>query len=130
MTILTYSLLDTQMTSDDKAFFIALGKQVALLRKESGFTQAQLAEFLEISQQMIAAYEAGTRKIPASMLPKLAKLFAVSMEQLTGIEQQPLKRGPASTLQRQIEQISLMPRGKQKFISEMLDALIKQQQSA
>jgi transcriptional regulator with XRE-family HTH domain len=118
------------MTLDDKAFFISLGKQVSLLRKESGFTQAQLAEFLEISQQMIAAYEAGTRKIPASMLPKIAKLFAVSIEQLTGVEPQPVKRGPASTLQRQIEQISLMPRGKQKFISEMLDALIKQQQSA
>jgi transcriptional regulator with XRE-family HTH domain len=130
MTIITYSLLDTQMTLDDKAFFISLGKQVSLLRKESGFTQAQLAEFLEISQQMIAAYEAGTRKIPASMLPKIAKLFAVSIEQLTGVDQQPVKRGPASTLQRQIEQIGQMPRGKQKFISEMLDALIKQQQSA
>jgi len=130
MTIITYSLLDTQMTLDDKAFFIALGKKVAFLRKESGFTQVQLADFLEISQQMIAAYEAGTRKIPASMLPKVAKLFAVSLEQLTGIDQQPIKRGPASTLQRQIEQIGLMPRGKQKFISEMLEALIKQQQSA
>jgi len=130
MTIITYSLLDTQMTLDDKAFFIALGKQVAFLRKESGFTQVQLADFLDISQQMIAAYEAGTRKIPASMLPKVAKLFAVSLEQLTGIDQQPIKRGPASTLQRQIEQIGLMPRGKQKFISEMLEALIKQQQSA
>jgi len=37
------------------------------------------------------------------------------------------KRGPASTLQRQIEQIGLMPRARQKFITEMLDALIKQQ---
>lgn len=130
MTILSYSLLDIQMTSDDKAFFKTLGKQMSALRKASGLTQAQLADALDISQQMIAAYEAGTRKIPASMLPKIAKLFAVSLEQLTGIDQQPIKRGPASTLQRQIEQISLMPRTKQKFISEMLDALIKQQQSA
>jgi len=38
--------------------------------------------------------------------------------------------GPASILQRQIEQIGLMLRAKQKFITEMLDALIKQQQSA
>jgi hypothetical protein len=40
------------------------------------------------------------------------------------------ERGPASILQRQIEQIGLMPRAKQKVISEMLAALIKQQQSA
>ena len=40
------------------------------------------------------------------------------------------KRGPASVLQRQIEQIGRMPRAKQKFITEMLDALIIQQQTA
>lgn len=118
------------MTQDDKLFFKKLGKRVAALRKELGITQTQLAESLAISQQLIAAYEAGTRKIPASMLPSLAKLFAVSLEALTGVEKMPAKRGPASILQRQIEQIGLMPRAKQKFISEMLDALIKQQQSA
>ncbi|MCP4276569.1 MAG: helix-turn-helix transcriptional regulator [Gammaproteobacteria bacterium] len=110
--------------------FKKLGKRVAELRKELGITQAQLAKTLEISQQLIAAYEAGSRKIPASMLPRLAKLFAVTLEELTGVEKMPAKRGPASILQRQIEQIGMMPRAKQKFITEMLEALIKQQQSA
>jgi len=128
MPTITFSLLDEQMTQNDKAFFKRLGKRVAELRKELGITQAQLAKTLAISQQLIAAYEAGTRKIPASMLPILARLFAVSLEQLTSVKSQPTKRGPASTLQRQIEQISLMPRAKQKFITEMLEALIKQQQ--
>ncbi len=117
-------------TKDDKSFFKQLGNQVAECRKEIGLTQTQLAEILGISQQMIAAYEAGTRKIPASMLPTLARLFAISLEQLVGIETRPSKRGPASTLQRQIEQIGLMPRAKQKFITEMLDALIQQQQAS
>jgi transcriptional regulator with XRE-family HTH domain len=130
MPSITYSLLDEQMTQDDKAFFQKLGKRVAELRKEMGITQTQLAETLEISQQLIAAYEAGTRKIPASMLPKLARLFAVSLEELVGIEKMPAKRGPASILQRQIEQIGSMPRAKQKFITEMLEALIKQQQAS
>lgn len=130
MPTITYSLLDGQMTQDDKIFFKKLGKRVAELRKELGITQVQLAELLEISQQLIAAYEAGTRKIPSSVLPRLAKLFAVSLEELIGMEKLPAKRGPASILQRQIEQIGMMPRAKQKFITEMLDALIKQQQSA
>ncbi len=130
MASITYSLLDAQMTKDDKVFFKQLGKRMAEFRKELGITQTQLAESLEISQQLIAAYEAGSRKIPASMLPRLAKLFAVSLEALIGIEKLPVKRGPASILQRQIEQVGLMPRAKQKFITEMLDALIKQQQSA
>ncbi len=130
MAIITYSLLDAQMTPDDKVFFKQLGKRVASLRKESGMTQVQLAETLTISQQLIAAYEAGTRKIPASMLPRLATLFAVSLEELLGVKKLPAKRGPASVLQRQIEQVRIMPRAKQKFVTEMLDALIKQQQAA
>ena len=62
------------------------------------------------------------------MLPNLAALFAVPLEQLMGMDKQPVKRGPASVLQRQIEQIGLMPRNKQKFIAEMLEAMIRQQQ--
>ncbi|MBL1276425.1 MAG: helix-turn-helix transcriptional regulator [Ectothiorhodospiraceae bacterium] len=130
MPTITYSLLDGQMTQEDTIFFKKLGKRMATLRKELGITQAQLAETLEISQQLIAAYEAGSRKIPASMLPRLAKLFAITLEELVGLEKMPVKRGPASILQRQIEQIGLMPRAKQKFITEMLEALIKQQQTA
>ncbi len=130
MPTITYSLLDEQMNKNDTAFFKALGKRVAEQRKELGMTQVQLAEILKISQQLIAAYESGARKIPASLLPTLARLFAIPLEQLTGMEQRPAKRGPASVMQRQFEQISLMPRSRQKFITEMIDALIKQQQSA
>lgn len=130
MTSITYSLLDQQMNKNDTAFFKAMGQRVAQQRRELGLTQVELAHTLDISQQLIAAYEAGDRKIPASLLPTLAKLFAISLEQLVGMQKLPTKRGPASTLQRQIEQVGLMPRTKQKFISDMLDALIKQQQSA
>jgi transcriptional regulator with XRE-family HTH domain len=129
MPTITYSLLDEQMTQDDKVFFKKLGRRMAELRKELEWTQAKLAETLAISQQLIAAYESGSRKIPASLLPKLARLFAVPLEQLVGLEPLPAKRGPVSTLQRQMEQIHAMPKSRQKFITEMLDALIKQQAS-
>jgi hypothetical protein len=39
-------------------------------------------------------------------------------------------RGPASRLQQQLASIALLPRAKQKFIIEMLDALIHQEQIA
>ena len=85
---------------------------------------------MRIWPQILGAYEIGSRKIPASMLPALAKLFAVPLEQLMGVDKQPAKRGPASVLQRQIEQISLMPRNKQKVVVEVLEAMIKQQQAS
>lgn len=131
MSSISYTYLDDlMMTKDDEVFFKQLGKRIAHLRKEIGLTQVQLAEMLEISQQHMASFEAGRRKVPSADIPVLAQLFGTTTDTLLGIVDKPAKRGPASTLQRQIEQISLMPKSKQKFISEMLEALIKQQQSA
>ncbi|TVZ38016.1 DNA-binding XRE family transcriptional regulator [Alteromonadaceae bacterium 2753L.S.0a.02] len=127
---ITYAYLDNLMTKDDEVFFKQLGKRIAELRKEVGLTQVQLAEFLGISQQHMASFEAGRRKVSSSDIPKLAQLFAITTDELLGIAKAPAKRGPASTLQRQVEQVKNLPKNKQKFISEMLDALIKQQQSA
>ncbi len=127
---ISYSYVDNVMTQDDAVFFKQLGQRLALLRRESGLTQVQLAEILAISQQHMAAIEAGRRKATASTIPRLASLFAISTDELLGAQDKPSKRGPASILQRQIEQVGLMPRTKQKFVTEMLDAVIKQQQSA
>ena len=62
----------------------------------------------------------------------LAKTLAVNVDELIKAPSpnNTAKRGPTSLLHKQIDQIGSMPRAKQKFISEMLDALIKQQQSA
>ncbi|MFL0809358.1 MAG: helix-turn-helix domain-containing protein [Agarilytica sp.] len=118
------------MTKDDEIFFKQLGQRIALQRKELGLTQVQLAEILEISQQHMASFEAGRRKVSSSDIPVLAKLFGVSTDELLGIQDKPSKRGPASKLQRQMDQVNMLPKNKQKFISDMLEALIKQQQSA
>lgn len=93
-----------------------------------GLTQVQLADVVHISQQHMASFEAGRRKVVSSDIPILAKLFGISADELLGIHDKPTKRGPASKLQRQVEQVHLLPKAKQKFIFDMLDALIKQQQ--
>ncbi|WP_231758910.1 hypothetical protein [Microbulbifer elongatus] len=49
------------------------------------------------------------------------------MDELVRLTDTAAKRGPTSALQRQIEQISRMPRNRQKMIAEVLEALIKQQ---
>jgi transcriptional regulator with XRE-family HTH domain len=127
---ISYTYLDELMSKNDTVFFKQLGKRIAEARKQLGMTQIQLAEVLAISQQHLAAMEVGRRKLPASSVPLLAQLFGMTADELLGLQDKPAKRGPASTLQRQIEQVGTMPRARQKFISEMLDALIKQQQSA
>lgn len=114
------------MTHDEKAFFRELGARIAALRKEHGLTQTQLADELGLTQQMVASYEVGRRRVPVSLLPAIAEALAVSLEQLIGQKAAPTKRGPAPKLQQQIERIQKLPRAKQRFVMEMLDTVIQQ----
>ena len=96
------------------------------LRKAQGFTQQQLAEALGLSQQMIASYEVGRRRVPISMLPALGIALAATMENLVAQPTKPGKRGPAPKLQQQMERISQLPRPKQRFVLEVLEAALVQ----
>jgi len=124
------TILRLTMTPKEQQLITTLGKRIAELRLESGYTQQVLAEELGIAQQTLAHYEVGRLRMPVTLLPNFARIFAVPIDDLLGVTNGKSKRGPASNLQRQIEQVGLMPRAKQKFITEMLDALIKQQQAA
>ena len=116
----------SRMTENDQAFFKRLGRQIATLRKAQHITQVQLAEHLGISQQYMQAFEAGRRKVPSSMLPKIAQLFGVALEELLGMPVPAKKRGPAPMLQRQMERLSRLPKTKQKVVMEMLDGVLSQ----
>lgn len=116
------------MTQDEKLFFKALGTRIAELRKTHGLTQVQLAETLKLTQQMIASYEVGRRRVPVSLLPAIAHTLAVSVEALLGQkEATPGKRGPAPKLQQQMERIQRLPKAKQRFVMEMIDTVLAQQ---
>ena len=95
---------------DEKAFFVQLGSRIAQLRKEQGITQVQLAEWLNVSQQTVNAYEVGRRRMAVSALPTLAKLLGVALEELIGKPSKPGKRGPAPKLQQQMERINQLPK--------------------
>jgi transcriptional regulator with XRE-family HTH domain len=117
----------TSMIDTDKRFFEALGLRVAQVRKNHNLTQVQLGELLGISQQMVASYEVGRRRIPLSLLPRLAQGLAVPVEVLLGTDTSPpTKRGPAPKLQQQLERLSRLPRAKQRLVSEMLEAVLQQ----
>jgi transcriptional regulator with XRE-family HTH domain len=116
------------MTEDEKQFFVELGARLAELRQQRGLTQAEVATRLGVSQQTVNSFEKGRRRVPVSTLPDLAELLEVSIEQLIEGERAAPKRGPASKLQRQLEQIKKLPRSKQRFVIEMLDTVIAQAQ--
>jgi transcriptional regulator with XRE-family HTH domain len=110
------------MALNDKVFFVELGKRIAHLRKEQGLTQQQLAEQLGVAQQTLAHYEGARLRVPASMLPQLAQIFVVGVDDLIGRS----KRGPAPKLQQHIDAISQLPKPKQRFVLEMLETVLAQ----
>jgi transcriptional regulator with XRE-family HTH domain len=113
--------------AEDKLFYQALGWRIAQARKAAGLTQ-QLAEQLGISQQTRAHYEVGRLRVAVAMLPTLAKRLGVSVEELIGDETPAAKgkRGPASKLEQQLEQIAQLPRARQRFVIEMLETVLQQ----
>lgn len=113
------------MNSRDEQFFSELGARIALARKELRLTQQQLAGQLGIAQQTMAHYEGGRLKVSASLLPQLARILNLSLDELLGLPaRHTQKRGPTSRLEQQIEAIRQMPMTKQKFVTEMLDNVI------
>lgn len=116
------------VNSKDEQFFKALGARVAQARKAQGLTQQQLGDQLGIPQQTLAHYEGGTTRFPASMLPTLAQILGLTLDELLGQETQlgTGKRGPAPKLQRQFERICQLPRATQKVVMNMLDGVLAQ----
>ena len=115
------------MTQDEKDYFKVLGARVAQLRHDQALTQVQLAEALGISQQMVASYEVGRRRIPVSMLQALAQALSVDIDGLLGdAAKARAKRGPAPVLARHMERISALPKTQQKFVIQVLESVLAQ----
>jgi transcriptional regulator with XRE-family HTH domain len=57
------------------------------LRKQSGLSQKELADILEVSQQAISFYESDTKDPNNDVLQKIADYFNVSTDYLLGREQ-------------------------------------------
>ena len=113
------------MTPDETTFFRQLGTRIAERRKAQDLTQAELGDLVGVTQQQIASFEIGRRRIPVSTLPLLAKALGVSVEALIeGKARSAAKRGPAPKLQQQLEQIRALPVAKQRAISQVLDSVL------
>ena len=115
------------MTPDEQQFFKELGTRIAQLRKEAGLSQQAVADALEIVQQTYANYEVARARPSVAMLPTLAQLFGVSVDELLGLHKNGArKRGPTPLLQKQIERLNRLPKAQEKVVMQMLDGVLSQ----
>lgn len=57
------------------------------IRQNKGLTQAKLASMLGVSQQAIASYENGARKLDQNQIIKLCLMLEVTPDELLGFEE-------------------------------------------
>lgn len=60
--------------------FELIGKRFNELRNRSGFTQSQIAEYLDVDQSYISKCEKNERQFSVDVLEKAAELFGCTME--------------------------------------------------
>lgn len=61
---------------------IKIGKYIAYKRKQKGLTQKELAEILSITDKAISKWERGTNLPDITILPEIAKIFEISIDEL------------------------------------------------
>lgn len=110
--------------SDDFAF--QLPKRMKHLRQASSLTQSAVAQRLGITEGRYGHYERGIRRVPVTLIPKLAEALECSEVELWGNGQQGPrgKRGPLSAWEKRVTAIKQLPRDRQREISNVVDALI------
>lgn len=61
-----------------------IGKKIAALRKQHSYTQEKLSELLGVSAQAISKWESGTTMPDILLLPVIADVFDVTIDELFG----------------------------------------------
>ena len=87
---------------------MTIGKRIAALRREKNLKQDDLAQMLEVSPQAVSKWENDQTCPDISLLPKLAKILGVSVDELLSGKQeaQPV--------------ITLVPEDQRKDIKDMM----------
>lgn len=75
------------MEEKKKATLIQMGMTFKRMRTENGFTQEQLAAFLNVDRTMITKFEKGERALGIADLERACELFGCDLKVLRGLEE-------------------------------------------
>jgi transcriptional regulator with XRE-family HTH domain len=104
-----------------------LGERIAVFRERAGLSQQQLADALDVNQQMIAYWERRAVTLRPEQLADLADSLKVSAEELLGKEAPKVRgSGPSGKARQVFEAVSRLPRRQQQKIVEVVEALVAQ----
>jgi transcriptional regulator with XRE-family HTH domain len=104
-----------------------IGQRIAGLRKERGLSQADLAERIGISRQLVASYERERVRLYDEMVARFALALGVSADEILGLDQagNTDTKHPSLRVTRRLRELEQLPEPKRKAILKTLDDLIR-----
>lgn len=85
---------------------IKISEQIAFLRKQNGLTQEELANALGVTNQAVSKWESAQNCPDIQLLPTIAELFHVSIDELFGYAPAAASVNCISTLRNKIDSLS------------------------
>ena len=104
----------------------AFGTRLHALREAAGLTQQEVAEQLDIAQSSYATWERQTPAIRPDQLDRLADILGVAVADFFSTKPPTASQrgGPLGRARRVFEEISALPRKKQKRILDVVEDLL------
>jgi transcriptional regulator with XRE-family HTH domain len=105
------------------------GARLLALRQAAGLSQTELAQAVGETQQNIAFWEQSDRPPRSDVLPRLAKVLGVSVEDILEMDRPPRstkQTKPVGKLRKVFDDVSKLPRRQQDKIVEVISAMITQ----
>jgi transcriptional regulator with XRE-family HTH domain len=101
------------------------GQLMSKHRQERGMSQAELGLRVGVSRGMIAYYESCAKNPTLEFIEKVAATFDVSVNDLVGSGgERKRKPGPASRIEQLAEELTKLPKTKQRLIVQMLEGFL------
>ena len=98
---------------------LKIGEKIAKYRKLKGYTQEQLGELVGVSGQAVSKWENGTAKPSTKLLPQMAIILGVSVEEIFAC-----KRIETKTELEQMKQYLFKQKRKFAVLSSVFCALV------
>ena len=107
-----------------------IGRRLARIRKEQGYTQVEVAQRIGIIQALVSDYERDKLRLNAEMLARFARALNVSADEILGLNgaQRAAVKNPSLKILRRLNRIASLPPAKQKAFLQTIDALLKVQE--
>lgn len=102
------------------------GERLRALREAAGLSQRELSRQLDTHHSNVGFWERTGTAPRGSVLPKMARLLGVSVEDLLGVESDKPKRpaAPGGRLGRVFEEVSELPRRQQDRIVAVVEDML------